>query len=160
MKRLSSLGLTLLFVVNACASNSSTEQKPKETPPPRTETSTVSAGEAISNWLKINEAKISAFGSAVDLFEAEAKAPNAYDNRGIARASLLLYSALSELPMQPTSLPFSSQFNRAINQMTIVMANVSQYAGAGDEENMLIAALEWQSARNLFNDWYASLPQD
>ncbi len=160
MHKLTSLCLTLVFLVSACSSGSSTTSKTAQTSPPSSQLPTVSAGEAISNWLKSNESKISAFGSAVDLFESEVLAPNGVDNRGIARASLLLYAALSELPLQPTNLPYSNQFNRAVNQMAIVMTNVSQYANSGDYQNMLIAALEWQSARNLFDAWYASLPEN
>lgn len=112
------------------------------------------------SWLDANQSSIDQMRSAVELFEAELRGANKLDNRGIARAAIVLYRALSNVPLQPPNIPLSRQYNVAINQMSVVMTDVSAYALAGDDLKMLIAALEWEAARNYYDAWFQSLPRN
>jgi hypothetical protein len=154
------VSLFLLTATVSCSSSSSTSSTQVQESPIPTDAPLSSDAELILNWIESNQASVNEFGSAVELFESEVMSPNKLDNRGMARASIVLYNALSNLPMQPANVPLSSEFNRAINQMVIVMGSVSSYAASGDYDNMLIAALEWQAARDVYDSWFASLPRD
>ena len=130
-------------------------------PAPPSTNSTLSAdGQMILDWLDANQSTTDAMTSAVGLFEAEVRGANKLDNRGIARASIVLYQALSNMPLQPQWLPLSRQYNVAINQMTVVMTEVSSYALAGKDYEMLIAGMEWEAARDYYDAWFRSLPRD
>lgn len=126
-------------------------------PPPPADTSLSYEAQLFSDWYDANESAMSTMQSAVGLFESEIFGPNKLDNRGIARSAIVLYKALNNVPLQPPSIPYSSDFNRAINQMTIVMQTVSAFALAGDDLKMLIAITEWERARKLYTNWHASL---
>ena len=114
----------------------------------------------IMDWLDANQSTTDAMRSAVELFEAEIMRANKFDNRGIARAAIVLYQALSNVPLQPPNIPLSRQYNVAINQMTVVMTDVSAYALAGKDYEMLMAAVEWEAARDYYDAWFRSLPRD
>ena len=130
-------------------------------PAPPSTNSTLSAdGQMIMDWLDANQSTTDAMRSAVALFEAEIMRASKFDNRGIARAAIVLYQALSNMPLQPPNIPLSSQYNVAINQMTVVMTGVSAYALAGKDYEMLMAAVEWEAARDYYDAWFRSLPRD
>ena len=131
-------------------------------PAPPSTNSTLSAdGQMIMDWLDANQSTTDAMRSAVGLFEAEIMSgANRLDNRGIARAAIVLYQALSNVPLQPPNIPLSREYNVAINQMTVVMTDVSAYALAGKDYEMLMAAMEWEAARDYYDAWFTSLPRD
>ena len=156
-----------LICFGCSESGGSRRISPKATSPARTDkvpqyTEDYVSNDAkiVLNWTKSNQVSVNAFGSAVDLFESEIMAGNTSDNRGVARAVVILYNALVEMPLQPSNIPHSRQFNRAINQLTIVMENMAKFAIANNYEKMLAAGLEYQSARNLYDAWLRALSQE
>jgi len=161
--------LLLSLVTLGCSNSGEVAQSSvKSTPltyiqpaPPSTNSTLSADGQMIMDWLDANQSTTDAMRSAVGLFEAEIMSGgNKLDNRGIARAAIVLYQALINMPLQPPSIPLSRQYNVAINQMTVVMTDVSAYALAGKDFEMLMAAMEWEAARDYYDAWFRSLPRD
>jgi len=118
-----------------------------------------SDGQIILDWLNANSSTIKPWGSAVELFEGAVQNKSS-SNEAIGQATINLYNALIKVPKMPTNIPLSQEFNVAINEMTVVMDRVSNFAVTQEYGKMYEAALKWQAASNLYAAWYASLPRN
>ena len=152
------IGVLAIFILKKSENDSDSGNNPKSTVVPNRAptTSTISDRQIILDWLSLNRAEIEAFGSAVDSFEGTIM--STANNDAVGRASIILYNALLNLKPMPTYVPYSKAYNVAINYMTVVMNNLSDYALSGDYKQFYQSATEWQDARNLIDAWYASLP--
>jgi hypothetical protein len=116
-------------------------------------------GQIILDWLNANSSTIQPWGSAVELFEGAVQNQSS-SNEAIGQATINLYNALIKVPVMPTNIPLSQEFNIAINEMTVVMDRVSNFAVTQEYGKMYDAALKWQAASNLYAAWFAKLPRN